>query len=120
MAYYPEKILTYIREIFPFPDAEEDGEHMLILISDETRGDITNGISEFCSTLKREGISVSGKISYTGDYDGRYVISGNEYTDLSAEQYVIRDAPIQDLIAELKRRYWLKGEKDKCRPVRWL
>lgn len=109
-----EKVLAYIREIFPFPDIVEDGEHMLILISDETRGDITDEISEFCSALKREGISVSGKISYTGDYDGRYVISGNEYEELSAEQCVIRDAPIQDLIDELKRRHRLNGEKDKC------
>lgn len=99
-----EKVLAYIREIFPFPDIVEDGEHMLILISDETRGDITDEISEFCSALKREGISVSGKISYTGDYDGRYVISGNEYEELSVEQCVIKDASYQELISELEKR----------------
>lgn len=78
-----------------------------IIISDETRGDITEEIGIFCQALKEEGLSVAGNISYTGDYDGKYILSGTDYTELSAEECVIRNASNQDLIRELKRRGYL-------------
>ena len=109
-----EKVMPLVQNIFSHPDVEELNDDCQIVISDEIRGDITEEMDNFCQALEKNGLSVAGEISYTGDYKGRYILSGTEYTEFSAEQCVIRDAPIQDLIDELKRRHRLNGEKDKC------
>ena len=107
-----EKVMPLVQNIFSHPDVEELNDDCQIVISDEIRGDITEEMDNFCQALEKNGLSVAGEISYTGDYKGRYILSGTEYTEFSAEQCVIRDAPIQDLIAELKRRNSLK--EDDC------
>lgn len=109
-----EKVMPLVQNIFSHPDVEELNDDCQIVISDEIRGDITEEMEKFCQALEKNGLSVAGEISYTGDYEGRYILSGTECTEFSAEKCVIRDAPIQDLIAELKRRHGLINEKDKC------
>ena len=99
-----EKVMPLVQNIFSHPDVEELNDDCQIVISDEIRGDITEEMKTFCQALEKNGLSVAGEISYTGECEGRYILSGTEYTELSAEGCVIRDAQIQYLIAELKRR----------------
>lgn len=102
-----ERAIPLVKKIFLHPDVEELDGVTYIVISDETGGNITEEIDIFCQTLKEMGLSVAGNISFTGDYDGKYILSGSEYTELSAEECVIRNASDQDLLKEVKRRGYL-------------
>ena len=68
-----EKVMPLVQNIFSHPDVEELNDDCQIVISDEIRGDITEEMDNFCQALEKNGLSVSGEISYTGDYKGRYI-----------------------------------------------
>lgn len=99
-----EKLLPLVQKIFNHPDIEVVGGVTYIVISDEKRGDITEEIDTFCKAMKENGLSATGEISYTGDYDGKYIIFGPEYRELTADECVIKGASDQELIDELEKR----------------
>lgn len=92
--------------LFVFERSEVEGLNgeTFVIVSDETRGDITREIEKFCETLKAQKIFVNGTISYFGDYDGKYTIENSEYKEFSAAESTIMDAHDQELIRELNNR----------------
>ena len=77
---------------------------------EEVYGDIESKLDSIVARCRAIGISLSGKIDYTGDAEGRYVI-GESIEDLSKEECVIRDTPVFALLDELERRgVYLKNE----------
>lgn len=77
---------------------------------EDVYGDIESKLDSIVARCRAIGISLSGKIDYTGDAEGRYVI-GESIEDLSKEGCVIRDTPVFALLDELERRgVYLKNE----------
>lgn len=108
-----ERLLPLVRKVFNHPDIEVAGGVTYIVISDERRGDITEEIKTFCEDMKEDGLSAAGEISYTGDYDGKYIIFGTEYRELTADECAITGASDQELIDELEKRgYSIKKTND--------
>lgn len=107
-----ERLLPLVRKIFKHPDTIVDGGATSIVISDECRGDITEEIKTFCKAMEENGLSATGEISYTGEHDGKYVISGTEYRELTANECVIKGASDQELIAELEKRGYAVRKAD--------
>lgn len=66
----------------------------------ELYGDIEFALGKSLETLKELGVTVSGNISYWGDYEGIYQISDNKLREYSSEEWsVIEALECQEIIS---------------------
>lgn len=67
-------------------------------------GNSNERLKHFIQKCSEAGIIISGKIDYSGDLEGTYIITENNLEDLTREQMTLRNASNDELIAELTRR----------------
>lgn len=70
----------------------------------QCEGDIESGLDKVIACCKKKHIYLTGKIDFTGDASGRYVIRSNELHVLSMEECVIADASTWQLLQEIQKR----------------
>lgn len=94
-------------EIFGFDlDVTDFYKHDGMAVYDlEVTGDIEDELQEVKKLLNTVGIEVDFGITFSGDYDGKYIVNDDgDFEVLSSENAVIRDANTDDLIKELQKR----------------
>lgn len=67
-------------------------------------GNCDERLKNFIKKCSESGIAVNGKINYSGDFEGTYIITENVLEDLTREQKVLKNVSNDELIAELVRR----------------
>lgn len=71
----------------------------------EVTGDIEDELQEVKKLLNTIGIEVDFEITFSGDYDGKYIVNDDgNFEVLSSEDAAIRDTNTDDLIKELQKR----------------
>lgn len=71
----------------------------------EVTGDIEDELQEVKKLLNTVGIEVDFEITFSGDYDGKYIVNDDgNFEVLSSEDAAIRDTNTDDLIKELRVR----------------
>lgn len=71
----------------------------------EVTGDIENELQEVKKLLNTIGIEVDFEITFSGDFDGKYIVNDDgNFEVLSSEDAAIRDTNTDDLIKELQKR----------------
>lgn len=71
----------------------------------EITGDIEDNLQEVKKLLNTVGIEVDFEITFSGDYNGKYIVNDDgEFEILSMEDAAIRDADTDDLVKELQKR----------------
>lgn len=71
----------------------------------EITGDIEYNLQEVKKLLNTVGIEVDFEITFSGDYNGKYIVNDDgEFEVLSPEDAAIRDTNTDDLIKELQKR----------------
>lgn len=71
----------------------------------EVTGDIEDELQEVKKLLNTVGIEVDFEITFSGDYDGKYIVNDDgNFEVLSSEDAAIRDTNTDDLIKELQKR----------------
>lgn len=80
----------------------EDPDNNTIHIQCE--GDIKYGLDEVIACCNKKHIYLTGKIDFTGDISGRYVIKTNELYVLSMKECVIADTSTWQLLQEIQKR----------------
>lgn len=71
----------------------------------EVTGDIEDELQEVKKLLNTVGIEVDFEITFSGDYDGKYIVNDDgNFEVLSSENAAIRDTNTDDLIKELQKR----------------
>lgn len=104
-------------EIFGFDlDVTDFYKHAGMAVYDlEVTGDIEDELQEVKKLLNTVGIEVDFEITFSGDYDGKYIVNDDgDFEVLSSENAVIRDTNTDDLIKELQKRgYSVTKEGDK-------
>ena len=90
--------------VFNHPEIVNMGNELVVQISDENLGDISDEIDEFCKKLREQKILINGYISYSGDYDGEFIIKDSECTEYFGEEYKAMYMGTDTLIKELNRR----------------
>lgn len=71
----------------------------------EVTGDIEDELREVKKLLNTVGIEVDFEITFSGDYNGKYIVNDDgEFEILSMEDAAIRNADTNDLIKELRVR----------------
>ena len=71
----------------------------------EITGDIEDNLQEVKKLLNTVGIEVDFEITFSGDYNGKYIVNDDgDFEILSMEDAAIRDADTDDLIKELRVR----------------
>lgn len=94
-------------KIFEFDlDVTDFYKHAGMAVYDlEVTGDIEDELQEVKKLLNTVGIEVDFGITFSGDYDGKYIVNDDgDFEVLSSENAVIRDANTDDLIKELQKR----------------
>lgn len=94
-------------EIFGFDlDVTDFYKHAGMAVYDlEVTGDIEDELQEVKKLLNTVGIEVDFEITFSGDYDGKYIVNDDgDFEVLSSENAVIRDTNTDDLIKELQKR----------------
>lgn len=94
-------------EIFGFDlDVTDFYKHDGMAVYDlEVTGDIEDELQEVKKLLNTVGIEVDFEITFSGDYDGKYIVNDDgDFEVLSSENAVIRDTNTDDLIKELQKR----------------
>lgn len=104
-------------EIFGFDlDVTDFYKHCGMAVYDlEVTGDIEDELQEVKKLLNTVGIEVDFEITFSGDYDGKYIVNDDgNFEVLSSEDAAIRDTNTDDLIKELQKRgYSVTKEGDK-------
>lgn len=71
----------------------------------EVTGDIEDELQEGKKLLNTIGIEVDFEITFSGDFDGKYIVNDDgNFEVLSSEDAAIRDTNTDDLIKELQKR----------------
>lgn len=71
----------------------------------EVTGDIEDDLQEVKKLLNTIGIEVDFEITFSGDFDGKYIVNDDgNFEVLSSEDAAIRDTNTDDLIKELQKR----------------
>lgn len=71
----------------------------------EVTGDIEDELQEVKKLLNTVVIEVDFEITFSGDYDGKYIVNDDgNFEVLSSEDAAIRDTNTDDLIKELQKR----------------
>ena len=94
-------------EIFGFDlDVTDFYKHDGMAVYDlEVTGDIEDELQEVKKLLNTVGIEVDFEITFSGDYDGKYIVNDDgNFEVLSLEDAAIRDTNTDDLIKELQKR----------------
>lgn len=94
-------------KIFEFDlDVTDFYKHAGMAVYDlEVTGDIEDELQEVKKLLNTVGIEVDFEITFSGDYDGKYIVNDDgDFEVLSSENAVIRDTNTDDLIKELQKR----------------
>lgn len=94
-------------EIFGFDlDVTDFYKHDGMAVYDlEVTGDIEDELQEVKKLLNTVGIEVDFEITFSGDYDGKYIVNDDgNFEVLSSEDAAIRDTNTDDLIKELQKR----------------
>ena len=94
-------------EIFGFDlDVTDFYKHDGMAVYDlEVTGDIEDELQEVKKLLNTIGIEVDFEITFSGDYDGKYIVNDDgNFEVLSSEDAAIRDTNTDDLIKELQKR----------------
>ena len=94
-------------EIFGFDlDVTDFYKHDGMAVYDlEVTGDIEDELQEVKKLLNTVGIEVDFEITFSGDYDGKYIVNDDGNLEvLSSEDAAIRDTNTDDLIKELQKR----------------
>ena len=94
-------------EIFGFDlDVTDFYKHDGMAVYDlEVTGDIEDDLQEVKKLLNTVGIEVDFEITFSGDYDGKYIVNDDgNFEVLSSEDAAIRDTNTDDLIKELQKR----------------
>ena len=92
------------KHIFNHPEVADMNDKLVIQISDENLGDITDKIDEFCKDLRERKILIDGYISYFGDGNGEFSIEGSEWSECFGDEYMVMNMETDTLIKELNRR----------------
>jgi len=94
-------------EIFGFDlDVTDFYKHDGMAVYDlEVTGDIEDELQEVKKLLNTVGIEVDFEITFSGDYDGKYIVNDDgNFEVLSPEDAAIRYTNTDDLIKELQKR----------------
>lgn len=94
-------------EIFGFDlDVTDFYKHDGMAVYDlEVTGDIEDELQEVKKLLNTVGIEVNFEITFSGDYDGKYIVNDDgNFEVLSPEDTAIRYTNTDDLIKELQKR----------------
>lgn len=94
-------------EIFGFDlDVTDFYKHDGMAVYDlKVTGDIEDELQEVKKLLNTVGIEVDFEITFSGDYDGKYIVNDDgNFEVLSSEDAAIRDTNTDDLIKELQKR----------------
>ena len=92
------------KHIFNHPEVTDMNDKLVIQISDENLGDITDKIDEFCKDLRERKILIDGYISYFGDGNGEFSIEDSEWSECFGDEYMVMNMETDTLIKELYRR----------------
>lgn len=72
---------------------------------EELYGDIEEDLFSMISALSASGASISGMISYYGDYEGAYVFTENLGKTLSQKERMLYEMPLEDLLDFISGMY---------------
>ena len=67
-------------------------------------GDIEDKLEELVEAFNDQDIPIEINITYSGDYDGMYVVNNGKLEDIDIEDMTIREANDEMLIKELEDR----------------
>ena len=82
-----------------------EGNNLTVNLDDiQGYGNCDERLKNFIKMCCEAGITTSGRIDYSGDFEGTYVITENVLEDLTQEQMALRNVSNDELIAELTRR----------------
>lgn len=82
-----------------------EGNNLTVNLDDiQGYGNCDERLKNFIKMCCEAGITTSGRIDYSGDFEGTYVITENVLEDLAQEQMALRNVSNDELIAELTRR----------------
>lgn len=104
------KIRTFLFQSEVVPARERtylhlEGNNLTVNLDDiQGYGNCDERLKNFIKMCSEAGIIISGKIDYSGDFEGTYTITENNLEDLTQEQMALRNASNEELIAELTRR----------------
>lgn len=72
---------------------------------DYRSGTLDSKLDELIDRVGEQGIQLYGRVDFTGDYDGAYLLEkGQHCKELTPEEVAIMDASDETLASELRRR----------------
>lgn len=92
------------KDLFNHPEIIPEDGFVSIQISDECQGNITKELIALSEVLKSKNVLINGSITYSGDYNGKYEIQNSECQEYSEQEIMVKEAPTDLLIGELKNR----------------
>lgn len=70
----------------------------------EVSGDIENELTKVVDSCSTLGVPIEVDIKYFGDCNGEYLVEKGKLKCLNEYQLMLRNATVDDLVAELERR----------------
>ena len=86
-----------------FEDIITNNEQSVVSINN-IEGDIEDDLEKLVELFNDQDIPIEINITYSGDYDGVYVVNNGRLEDIDIEDMTIREANDEILINELKGR----------------
>lgn len=107
---YAKKVTDALNKVLGKKVSDEYVRHndLVIFYIEDEQGDLEERLDDVVSKLANENVFLNGRVYYSGDYAGCYVI---EDGIMRAEGYdIISDVSDEDLLAEIERRMQKKKE----------
>lgn len=107
---YAKKVTDALNKVLEKKVSDEYVRHndLVIFYIEDEQGDLEERLDDVVSKLANENVFLNGRVYYSGDYAGCYVI---EDGIMRAEGYdIISDVSDEDLLAEIERRMQKKKE----------
>lgn len=107
---YAKKVTDALNKVLGKKVSDEYVRHndLVIFYIEDEQGDLEERLDDVVSKLANENVFLNGRVYYSGDYAGCYVI---EDGIMRSEGYdIISDVSDEDLLAEIERRMQKKKE----------
>lgn len=107
---YAKKVTDALNKVLGKKVSDEYARHndLVIFYIEDEPGDLEERLDDVVSKLANENVFLNGRVYYSGDYAGCYVI---EDGIMRSEGYdIISDVSDEDLLAEIERRMQKKKE----------
>ena len=107
---YAKKVTDALNKVLGKKVSDEYVRHndLVIFYIEDEQGDMEERLDDVVSKLANENVFLNGRVYYSGDYAGCYVI---EDGIMRSEGYdIISDVSDEDLLAEIERRMQKKKE----------